>query len=195
MLHKWESLSGRDALNFREDGTLGDHIPNVPGIYCWKINPYRKILLPSDYEGILEQVCHLMKLPQFETGFTRINHSLVSRGFAHSGEPIAGDKYVKLREWLKDLENAQWMIAFLKDLNGFMPNLYVGQSEQLANRVRQHLQGRSKFGQKINDSAELSWQDLLVCWRVIPDADSQLLEAIELVTTVVSLSGFVEKAG
>ena len=195
MSTKWEHLSGRDAVSFREEGTLGDYIPSLSGIYCWKVNPYRKTLLPSDYDGILEQVCRLMTLPQFESGYTRINHSLISRGFSHRGEPISGDKYTRLREWLKETENAKWMISFLKDLSDFMPNLYVGKSENIGKRVGQHLSGTSNFGKKISDSADLSWEDLLISWRVIPDADSQLLEAVELVTTVVSLSGYVEKAG
>ena len=195
MSAQWDSLSGKDALNFREEGNLADYIPSTPGIYCWKLNPYKKVLLPSDYDSILSQINHLMALPQFETGSARINHSLISRGFLHRGEPLSGDKSVKLREWLKDSENAKWMIAFLKELKDYMPNLYVGKADNLAKRIGQHLAGSSKFGQKINDSSELTWQDLSVSWCQIPGADSQLLEAVELVTTVVSLSGFVEKAG
>lgn len=91
------------------------------------------------------------------------------------------------------------MTRFLRGLNQHLPALYVGETQHLAVRVRQHIVGDSDFGGKVIENLNLSWQQLELYYASVehPDETRATLarRSFEYLTSCVTLAGFTNRRG
>ena len=191
----WREIDGSLLQEYHSSGQINLLLPSSSGVYAWKLNPTRKSLIPSDYEGVLREVMRLMSLPQGEIEVTRISHSISLAGLRINGQQLEGDKVQHLREWLADIDNCKWMISYLESINKHMPTLYVGNAKNIATRASQHLSEADGFGQRVSRHRYLNWSDMKLHWIEIPNAQKSALEAIEFVTQSLTVSAFTKRVG
>ena len=93
---------------------------------------------------------------------------------------------------------------YLHDFVGqFVPPLYCGETENLAQRTQDHLSGETAFGhQVLHQELSVSWSDLdLVFYpldRIQPQPPTRARDyrkLLELVSTAFSLAGYVSRRG
>jgi predicted GIY-YIG superfamily endonuclease len=136
-----------------------------------------------------------MSLPLGEVDGAQVSHSIWVGGIKIRGQQLGGDKALALKEWLKDVANARWMISYLENIYMHMPSLYVGNTRSIVHRVNEHMSGTHGFGSRILKSAELNWSDLSLHWLEMPGASKQVLESVEFITQSLSVSAFSKRVG
>jgi hypothetical protein len=192
----WKEIDGIDLVHLLEGNQIESTIPNLPGIYAWRLNPSARLVNSNNYEGIISLLERLTQLPQGDLPAQRLNHSILLKGLEISGPKFESNKRTHLKEWLKVQANAQWLNSYLKELGKFVPNLYVGKADVLSKRVKEHLKSGSNFGKVINsDESVLTWEDLRFHWLTVDTNDKVVLEALEFITGSVSMSGFSTRLG
>lgn len=191
----WRFYPGEDLLELMRQKMLSSVIPDVAGIYAWKINPLSRVLLPADTEGILRHLRRLLKLPQGKTSAKQVGPSLYVDGVRLGGKVLEPAKEQNLRRWLADPGNAHWFIENLASVGQMMPTLYVGKADHLVTRVADHLSGKSGFGTEVNADPQLEWRDLVFGWISVPDAGTGVLESLEYVVQSLTVSAFSRRFG
>jgi len=191
---KWKSQEGVYLAEYQNVNALGEILPNVAGVYAWKLNPISRALVPADYDGILKQLLHVMSLPLGRVESKHLSHSLAI-GIEIRGQKLEGDKLDAIREWLKDIDNAAWMIKYLSQIDQHMPALYVGNTNSIVKRVSQHLSETNGFGKRVALHRRLNWRDMTFYWLELPGASKPVLESIEMITQSLSVAAFSERIG
>lgn len=191
----WKSQEGIYLSEYLSLNSLDEILPNVPGVYAWKLNPVSRALVPADYEGILRQLLHVMGLPLGRLEGKRLSHSLMLGGLEIRGQSLERDKLNAIKDWLKDIDNASWMISYLSQIDRHMPALYVGNTNSIVKRVKQHMSEASGFGARVAKHPKLNWRDMTLHWLELPGASKPVLESIEMITQSLSVSAFSERIG
>lgn len=195
----WRSELGEDLVNQLEVAdNLNGLLHNKPAIYLWKV---RMIPTPAQrasglsYAAWLNSLCEtpVGRLINKQLGFMRINDLEIR------GDGLTRDKLLFFQEFLSSHGGRTWMTRFLRGLNQHLPALYVGETQHLAVRVRQHIVGDSDFGGKVIENLNLSWQQLELYYASVehPDETRATLarRSFEYLTSCVTLAGFTNRRG
>jgi hypothetical protein len=189
----WQSFSGHELLAILEsDKSLSGSVTSSPGVYMWKLNPGAGDLNPSKPEDIIERLQKITTASQGKA--ERFNHHSLRSEISVAGNGLQG-KEKRLSKFVYGRENAKWMLELLDSLSMHLPSLYVGQTNNLATRLAEHLRGGSDFSSRLVAEKAYSFEDLNVYILVMDGAEKELLEAIEHVVSVVTIAGFTKRVG
>ncbi len=201
--HGWIRLAGPDLHEASQEGYLDEVITdNCSAIYIWK-----KRLTTSLYElrtgsDAVEWVDRLTAAPNGIVQPKRLGQYLSIKGAELRSAAPPTDKRETLRQWLESNNNRKWFHTFLQHLSTHTPALYVGETGNLLQRTKSHLNGDTDFAQHI--SRHIAWDLLdLYYFRLgspttdgTPTTDgASVRQALEFLTTSLTIGGFTTRPG
>lgn len=91
------------------------------------------------------------------------------------------------------------MTEYLSELSAHLPALYVGETDNLQQRVKQHIAGDSQFGAQIAAMEELDWRMMSLFYVKVDNQNLDFAAAarksLEYVTTSLTIAGFTSRPG
>ena len=197
---KWEKVTGPEVLEGLLSGFDGI-VPSASGIYAWKlcVGTRERIFHGRHMVEHIDKRCSSpVGTAEGRIGST-VSYSI--NKLTVSGKPLPEEKKQLLEAKASSEGNFRlWMERFLGTLDSFAPTLYVGETSDLSARVRDHLNGSTGFGKVIEDEASLSWDDLDFYYMTLDifgnnENSAKFRKSLEYVTTMISVSGYVGRAG
>jgi hypothetical protein len=196
----WKSELGEDLVNELEvTNNLKSILPNSPAIYLWKlrITPTpAQSASPITYTSWLNDLC---STPLGRVISKPLSHYLQLNDLELRGRGLPDHKQAFFLEFLSTRPGRIWMTKFLRGLNEHIPALYVGETDQLATRTKQHLTGESDFGQQIIGTMDLTWRQLEIYYAPVTHANEERATAarrsFEYITACLTVAGFTNRPG
>ena len=200
---KWEKATGPEVVEGLVSGFAGV-VPAVSGIYVWKL-----AVRPRDrvrHGGLMVDHIDARCTAPVGKAKGRLVGALINvNNLTIAGKPLPNDKRALLKQKADRSPNFQlWMERFLETLDGFAPSLYVGETNNLRTRVRAHLNGDTDFGKEIQNNTDLIWENFDFYFIKLdsftpPNGDTaestRFRKSLEWITTMISTSGYVDRAG
>lgn len=200
----WDVASGRDLRDaYLRQSPLSEFVPTVPAIYLWR----RALRVPREALASSVEFSKWLntnlQVPVAEVRDQRLSHFAVVDHLTIRGAGLTPTKRQQFRPLMATRKARGWLAKYLHDLRDLIPPLYCGETSNLAQRTREHLAGDTGFGQRLQgQDLDLSWSDLeLAFLRLdrlqLQDADRahDLRKLLELLTTALSVSGYVTRRG
>jgi len=192
----WGRAEGEDLVNAYGGSSNDSMLENAPAIYLWKRNLRPEFSEKNNSQKMLDWCRRLVETPVASFKPSRISHSARSLGFELVGS--LDTKADQMYELLKSHEGRDWVFNYLKALEDHAPALYVGQTDNLERRIKEHLRGSKGFGREISDNPAWDWSSLHLRYYLIDGPAAEIkhqLEAIEYVTQVITIAGLTTRAG
>ena len=196
MRTKWERVAAYELLEAVADGNLDVLVPDASAVYMWK----RRLRPPTEarHDGrvLVEWVDEQLDTPQGSVRSKRLGTFLTAERIDLRAARLPSSKSEILRRWTSKERNRKWLVNFLQDLSEHAPALYVGETGNLRNRVRDHLKGRTDFSGAVE--VHFSWSDLdFFYYELGPprEAGTEWRRTIEYVTTGITIGGFTQRPG
>lgn len=195
---KWERIEATQIESY--DGALSDLVGSGPAIYMWKRHFKPSPSEMADSRTFMRWLNRVISAPVAELEGVKVSHFLSIRGIRLSGD-LTSEKVEYLHKMAAKPSGRRIISQFVSALSEQTPALYVGETDEVSRRVREHLDGRTGFGTIINLSDTLSWDDLefhYMSLRVTqPDSDGakQFRTALEQIAANVTIAGLTKRAG
>jgi hypothetical protein len=159
---KWRSYASVDLLQHRDSGALGSLIPSLPGIYIW-----RRAFNIADAEELsadefVKWVVGQCSRPVAKVSRVSLSHCLTSHGLSIGGGELPPDKLNALELVATDHRMRNVVLGYIAQLSAFAPPIYVGQTDDLNERLRSHLDGQTGLEIYVTGSLGLTLADLRV---------------------------------
>ena len=196
----WKSELGEDLVSELEiTNNLKSILPNSPAIYLWKlrITPTpAQSASPISYTSWLTDLC---STPLGRVISKPLSHYLRLNDLELRGRGLPDEKKAFFLDFLSTRPARMWMTQFLRGLNQHIPALYVGETDQLANRAKQHITGESDFGQQIIDTMNVTWQQLELYYAPVKHPNEERAttarRSFEYITACLTIAGFTNRPG
>ena len=209
----WKSEDGERLVSQLDDNLLGPEmlfldIPDKQGIYMWKLKPIYSGWNNDSWATFIDRLDNRLfapiaeELPSKDQPTHR--HRVFNLGLEIRGKKFPQSKRNRLDAEEDDLHQKKRFIGgFCESLNSHVPALYVGESGNLRNRIKDHLSGHTGFGKNIADHDELHFKDMNLFYLELGDQFENLFEdtvsdyrtTLEWIATMVTLSGYTKRAG
>jgi hypothetical protein len=184
-----------DGLELEErlaSGTLDTIIPSATaGLYVWcrRIAPRPDSLHSArTFVDWIEKACS--KPVGFVAGTLR---HMGSVSLTLGGGALGGDKQSALREWSKVRANREALRGLLLSID-YSFVVYVGETEDLLDRVVQHLTAKTHFGKRVQDWGH-QWRDFGLRFAPVAGISSTERTAIERLISVVTIAPGTSRSG
>jgi hypothetical protein len=195
----WQKMAADVLIDNRKQ--ISEFLPTTPCIYLWKRNFRSKPSDNADAKAFVDWIERTICAPVAELGPTRIAHFVTFRGLSISGE-LTESKRRYLQHALKHDALRAYMRNYLAALADQAPALYVGETEHMARRASEHLDGKTDFGETINQHNLLVWADLDLHYWVMStkeanpsDTETKFRTAIEAITGNATIAGLTKRPG
>jgi predicted GIY-YIG superfamily endonuclease len=196
----WQSESGTELLELFDGGeSLGTLLPKCPAVYMWKLSLSPTVLQRSDAEEYTTWLDELCSLPLGRVLDTQISHFLRLSEVEIRGRGLTDEKKNFFRKFLAAGASRRWMTEYIAELSAHLPALYVGETENLQQRITQHIAGDSQFGLQVKSDAALSWRTMQLYYAEIAHKDATFAIAarrsLEYLTSSLTIAGFTTRPG
>lgn len=165
--------------------------PKLPGIYVWY---HRFTPSQSSSEDLMAWIDRALRLPiaRVSGNFGHFGRAVIELGASRLDSGPNSSKRRALLEFFANDTLREEFTTLLQDFDSSMV-LYVGQTEDLNRRTREHL-GNGGLVEKFR---ALDWElgELSMRFIVLPDTETALREAIERILSVLLLAPLVDRAG
>ncbi|MBA4021711.1 MAG: hypothetical protein C0482_05060 [Gordonia sp.] len=175
-------------------------LPKNPGIYIWKLS-----LTPTEsqqhdcieYAKWLDELC---ALPHGKIVDRQLSHFLRIESIELRGRSMPQDKINFFAAFMKNSTNRKWMTRYLADLDRHVPALYVGETESLSSRAKDHISGHTVFSEQVKSELGLDWANLTLHYLslgVNADQPQQSLtrKSLEYLTACITIGGYTKRPG
>jgi hypothetical protein len=198
---RWNTHDGSELIEALEDGTLSDIVPPRGGIYVWKrrlVAPSTVIADTSSCEKWVREVC---AQPSGRLGRKALGPSVWTEGLQFGGGQLTVEKENTLAKISSNRRRRELLVAFLESLSEFMHPIYVGQSNSLSKRVKQHLRGETGLFDYLHDMLGLEWTDIQYKYLALSKSEiaspevKALLELFEFLAQRALAPYATERAG
>lgn len=183
----WETVYGRELQEALSESRLEDVVPNLPAIYIWR----RDLTVPPGASGsakatlrwVEEQLSH----PAASISATTLTHCTRLDGITIGGLGLTPEKTATLSSALENSGKRAVTLEYTQSLSDFLPPIYVGKTERLAKRVRQHLRGETSLQEYIQGPMGIAFDDVRLTYLKVSDttplsdASRRYLDALELI--------------
>lgn len=191
----WQAVDGQQLFDdYMAFSNLLDSLPSTPGIYMWKPNLTHK-LLKFDSAGILERLARTLEMNHATASSGRIGHSVMASSIQFRGDGLKEPKKSTLMEALADADVRVFMLSFLDSVSPHCPSLYVGEGDDLADRVKAHVSGASDFAKRLQAESDWTIQELSLHFLELPDTTKDFRQALEAYVSVLTGAWLVRRAG
>jgi hypothetical protein len=160
----WNAIPASDLIDCREDGTLAEEVPPLPGLYLWRrryVASQADVLGPEEFVQWVIELCRQAnaRLPS-----TTISHCVHTDGIRIGGGDIPQDKLRVLENISGQATKRRHLAKIVQELSAFTPPIYVGETNNLRRRLREHLDGSTGLYSYVNNVLGLDWADLDFCY-------------------------------
>jgi hypothetical protein len=196
----WQTYSGQELEDmFLRSEDLGTLLPRGSAVYVWR----RHLTPPSEIAGngalFARWMAEAVKVPSAKLPRQDLSHFLSVDGVSLGGNPLTDDKVSTLREWLIDAQSRKWMAKFVGSVSDLAPPLYVGESDELPRRIKEHLNGDTDFSTTLL-ALGLKWTD---CRLSVCPVPSEMLKVdakarrtlIEMIVARLAIAGSTSRPG
>src|SRR5687768_15471347 len=118
---------------------MTDTVPDHGAIYAWK----RKFQAPSgivtDPVAFAEWIANTVRTPCAILPERQLSHYLLLHGVSIGGSALTDAKLETLKEWAAEPKSRRWLLAMIESIGSLAPPLYIGEADDLARRVKDHL--------------------------------------------------------
>ncbi|MBE1548132.1 hypothetical protein GGC64_002140 [Mycobacterium sp. OAS707] len=196
----WQSESGAELLDLYNGAEpLSVLLPKSAAVYMWKLSLTPGILQktdPDEYTTWLDSLC---SLPLGRIVDSQLSHYLRLSKVEIRGRGLPEQKKQFFRKFLSPPSARKWMTEYISELSGQLPALYVGETENLQQRVTQHLSGDSQFGAQVREIPELNWNMMRLYFVKIDNKDADFAavarRSLEYLTSTLTIAGFTTRPG
>jgi len=173
---KWLTGEGKAFVDGDFEG-----VPQKAGIYIWK----RIISIPdsvrNESKAFTEWITSIIETPIGLLENKYLTDIITLMELRFGGKPLSETKQNTLRAFSKSPNNRSEAVRFIKSLNAFTPPLYIGETNNLQRRFKDHLAADSDLTRYIQKLG-MDWQDLSVKYITITDQqvdDVEIKEKLE----------------
>jgi len=199
----WDSISGAELERaFLREEPLSDLLHEDQAIYLWRRNLTAPSHVIHDAGSMVDWLMECLSTPAAEVPAMDIAHFLHLKGISVGGGSLTDVKRSTLKELLEPVQGRQWLSGLLESLSAFAPPLYVGETDNLARRARQHLREETDFAKILLAKLKLSWVNLDLWYTPIPGALSgsgtsgkAYRTLIEMLTAHLVIAGCTSRPG
>jgi hypothetical protein len=194
----WHRVDTHELFDARTSGqTLGDYLPSTPGLYMWKWSLHPPQHCIHDPKAMLEWCDKIASSSFGEVSAISLTHYLQIGSIRVAGSGLNSTKTDDLRLFLDSTKRRRWFAGFMASLEPHSPAIYVGETDCLSRRIKEHMDGLTGFGSKIEESADISWTSLAL--YVLDFGEKPIGErlrmAFEYVATLATISGMTDRPG
>lgn len=193
--NSWISKEGADLVESYKSATkLDSELPSSPGVYMWKLNLTANISFTSESETnnkILTLLNSSFGGPEEQF----ISHNLQVKTMEFHGKGLPPAKEPFLKTMLNDREARLAMRKFLERLTIHQPTLYVGDAENLSERIVGHVNGSSGFAKRLKRMTSWGIEDLRLYYIETPSVTEEERKTIESIVTILSGAWLVRRQG
>lgn len=199
----WELVSGADLQDaFVRQNPLSEFVPRTAAIYLWRRALRVPRVAPTSSRKFTEWLHTTMRTPIAEVRDQRLSHFAIVDQLTVRSPGFTATKQQELGSLMATRKRREWLSKYLHGLRQFTPPLYCGETGNLEQRTRDHLSGETGFGQRLqSQELRISWSDLDLAFydleRLQMDETqaSGLRKLLELLTTALSVAGYVSRRG
>ena len=200
----WETVDGTDLYDaYTRHDSLSELLPESPAIYLWRRVCHVPPQALRTSEDFLSWLDDFVQLPSAEIVGRRLSHFAVLDKMSIRSPGITPTKRHQFHELMRDEGPRRWLMHYLQVVDAFAPPLYCGETSDLANRAREHIGGETAFGSRIQSQElkdpwshlQLSFLQIKVTYGPKDKRTRQFRELLELITTALSIAGYVSRRG
>jgi hypothetical protein len=199
----WTSIDGAELQwAFNRNEPLVDLVGSSAAIYLWRLNLKPPADVIQNAHQMSSWIADRLTIPLAEVAGVSLTHFLHLCGIAVGGGSLSEAKERTLKQWLRGAGSRQWMRGFFASLSEVAPPLYVGETDDLARRVRDHLRGDTHFAEALENKLKLSWTNLTLSYCAVPptlssnDGDAKELRTLlETLVARLGLAGWTVRPG
>ena len=196
---KWQRCRGAVIQNSTDSGdSLAPYVSDEGGIYFWKLRYHAEAWELSDAVSMVSWLNRLTSAIRGRSQTRTLSHILQVPTVEIRGRPLTADKAKYLLEFLKDPKSRRWLRHYVESLEQFSPTLYVGETGNLRRRASEHVRHLTDFGVMVQDSDELSWEQLDFHFLPLRNFDSQpdkLRKSVEYISAALTIAGLTKRPG
>lgn len=157
---RWEAIDGAELYERYADGSLSDLVPEVTAVYLWRRVIRRLPGCTASSSACMDWLRSTAAIPVAELGPVALSHCATLKGLSIGGGGLTQTKEdAEAVHFVHNAKFRDYVVGFAESLSIFTPPLYVGQTDSLRRRVREHLAGASGLREYLQDTLGLSWQD------------------------------------
>lgn len=185
-------IRGDDLEEEYLSGSLKDSYSEISAVYVWcaRISPRSSNI--GTEPAFLEWIQKALKRPRGRLE-DQVRH-LGTVSLTLGGSSLSPNKLDLLRDLIRTYDDRRVFKAMLSELD-YSTALYVGETEDLQIRLRDHLSGRSDFAQRCKQFGYV-WQDLGLRYLQLPnDVPASHRRTLERVLAVLLLAPATSRAG
>ena len=197
----WQSVLGIDLeRNYVGDEKMAQSVPPASAVYAWKRSFRAPRGLASDPVSLARWLAETTKTPSAILPQKELSHYLLLHGLSIGGAALSEAKLQTLEEWVKEVKCRRWLLEVMESIGALAPPLYVGETDNLARRVKDHLGYKTDFSITLRDKLKLSWQDCELWYCLLPEelitvSPKERRTLIELVVARLTVAGCTSRPG
>ncbi len=156
----WTTIDGGDLLDARDEGRISDLVPFNAGIYLWR----RKLVAPNSCKASGQAFCSwivgLTQQASARMGRRSLSHCVWADGMQVGGGGLTDDKEETLKSIATNSKLRRIVISYVESLSEFCPPIYIGEANDLSERVKDHIRGDTALLPYVEGLLHLQIQDL-----------------------------------
>ena len=197
----WQSVSGLDLERcYVGQDRMTENVPDRSAVYAWKRKFQPPSGIVSDPVALADWVARTVKTPSAVLAQRELSHYLLLHGISIGGGPLTDDKLNTLSTWATEAKSRRWLLQIVQSIGVLTPPLYIGETDNLARRVKDHLGNKTDFSQTLSEKLSLTWQDCDLWYCLVPDEfltiDAKARRTLlELIVARLTVAGCTSRPG
>lgn len=197
----WQSVSGLELeRSYVGRDPMTENVPDKSAVYAWKRKFRPPARIAADPMGLAEWIAETVKTPSAILPQRELSHYLLLHGISIGGAALTDEKLSTLKDWVTDAASRRWLLAMVQSIETLAPPLYIGETDNLARRVKDHLGTKTDFSLILRDKLHLTWQDCELWYCIVPE---ELLASeakgrrtlVELLVARLTIAGCTSRPG
>jgi hypothetical protein len=198
---KWNPIQGNELEDAFDRGELKEVLPNCQAIYMWRRNLVLPKFILSDQSKLYEWIETSLNIPIAQIVNKELSHYATIESLTIGGLGLSNDKAETLKDMIKKPNNRKFLRDFLRSFGEMVPPLYVGETNTLVRRIKEHLNGDTGLKEVIVDALGLDWKDVDLWYLNLgPSAENTITSKnrrtlLEMMSTRFTIAGWVKRTG
>ena len=150
--------------------------------------------------ALAEWIAAAVQIPSAMLAERSLSHYLFLHGISIGGTALTEDKLETLRNWVKEGQSRKWLLDMVQNIARLTPPLYVGETDNLARRVKDHLRSKTDFSIMLQEKLRLDWQSVELWYYEVPEdflkVDAKARRTlVELIVARLTIAGCTSRPG